>query len=95
MISTTPRTGLEPELALRSVLAHLLTMPLPAVSRVHVLLFPFILLPFVARQPVFALRVEALGICVIALLVIFLDHSIQDGIEVLIGVDELVVGTLK
>src|SRR6185437_8337499 len=78
-------------------LLHLLAVRLEASPRLGVLVLPLLALPLEALQPLTRLRVEAVGVLVVALLVVRGRHAVQGRVEVVADglADGALVGLLE
>src|SRR5690242_3152320 len=74
---------------------HLLGVGLPALAGLGVLPLPFLTLLVEAVEPLARLRVEALRVDVVALLVVGGRHAVEGRVEVLLALDEALVGLLE
>src|SRR3954452_24936753 len=88
------RVGARLRLRLARVL-DLLAVGLPARVGLGVLPLPLFALLLVALEPVVGLRVEALGVLVVALLVVLRRHAVQARVEVGTGGRDALVGLLE
>src|SRR6266545_2927545 len=73
----------------------LLGVRLPALAGLGVLPLPLLALLLVPIQPLAGLRVEAFGVDVVALGVVCRGHAVERRVEVLLALDEALVGLLE
>src|SRR5690349_22604259 len=74
---------------------HLLGVGLPTLAGVGVLLLPRLALLVEAVEPLTRLGVEALRVDVVALVVVRRRHAVEGRVEVLLALDEVLVGLLE